>query len=523
MNFSELYILTGMILVVMMFPSLSGCVTSQNNNLTAAELGSRFIDHAGRFQDYQSEYFSTSEGQIRFDWKRPSEYRMEYISSQNIQPGTLYIMNRTTAVSYYAKENTYQIRPEIRDLLQHDYQAIVKQVVRDGKFTTIGTHHESGRVLYGIEAVTGSDKYTAYPTSRIQAWIDPESGLVWNITTFYPWDTANNVIRYDRIEVNTGIPESRFSFSPPPSSRPQCGYDDANFLDWEKIDPATINPAFLPGCMNCTEALLTRPVGGFNGDRFLISLFKYSGSVRAYDPDPSRSINFTFYARQMDPGTVRYSVFRVSGLYATQPLPLPPNFTVTIEPDIFMAEPGSTYISKVTVHLQPDSKPYGIWLYLHTDVKGEPDAIADDWVRVAVEDGSEMSGMGLYHFYQGTGGYCQDLLVIPKGGSGHALFLIRTGELDTGMVSVNLTAYPCDSDHGPLGPDELPSWPSGIHATVDPDRFTGRSFADYFANLSFEVDPSVRPGDYCFSAQLRKPMGGFDFSPITVRVIQQGE
>jgi hypothetical protein len=89
---------------------------------------------------------------------------------------------------------------------------------------------------------------------------------------------------------------------------------------------------------------------------------------------------------------------------------------------------------------------------------------------VAVEDGSEMSGMGLYHFYQGTGGYCQDLLVIPKGGSGHALFLIRTGELDTGMVSVNLTPVPAIRIMGRWG---RMSCPHGRQEFMQPLTLTG--------------------------------------------------
>jgi hypothetical protein len=221
----------------------------------------------------------------------------------------------------------------------------------------------------------------------------------------------------------------------------------------------------------------------------------------------------------MDPGTVRYQVSHVAELYDTTALPMPENISVSVEPDEFTAEPGHAYSSKVTVHVSPaTSLRENFWLSLHADVEGVPDAITDDWVRLALDDGSTMSGVGLYHFYQGTGGYCQDLLSIPQGSTGHVPFFIRTGELDTGTVSVNLTAMPCSPDHGPLWADELPPWPAGITGSVEPDRFTGRSFANYLVALSFTVDPVVRPGDYCFSVILRTPTGGFDFAPFTVRV-----
>jgi hypothetical protein len=58
MKFSQPCILTGMILLLVTFPILSGCATSQYNNLTAAELEPRYPDRAGRIRDYQAEYFS---------------------------------------------------------------------------------------------------------------------------------------------------------------------------------------------------------------------------------------------------------------------------------------------------------------------------------------------------------------------------------------------------------------------------------------------------------------------------------
>jgi hypothetical protein len=222
----------------------------------------------------------------------------------------------------------------------------------------------------------------------------------------------------------------------------------------------------------------------------------------------------------MNPGKVRYRISHVADLYDTVAEPMPGNISVFIDPSEYTARPGQEYTSKVTVHVKPGTDlRENFWIYIHADVEGEPGAITDDWVRLAIDDGSTMSGMGLYHFYQGSGGYCQDVLSIPQGSSGHIPFFIRTGELDTGAVSVNLTAMPCHPDHGPLRPDELPPWPAGITGSVNPDRFTGRSFANYVTDISFTVDPLVRPGDYCFSAILRTPTGGFDFAPFTVRVV----
>ena len=511
------------ILLLCLFTIIPGCTTgSQQDNLTAAELRTAFLENAGRIQDYRSEYTGKSDGKVRFDWKAPALYRMEYINSTNPVTGSLFVMNQTTAVEYSPGEKNYHIEPDMQYLPQHDYQKMVQQIVQDGQFSVIGRDVMNGHTIYKIEVLTESwstGHYTAYLSTKVQAWIDPESGLAGNITTFYPTDTVNNQIDYSRIDVNTGIADDHFAFVPPEGSAVRCGYISGP-TDAENFNPENLPLALEPGCLNCTDALLTRPVGGFSGDKLLVSLYDYQAGGRTIDPDPHRSINYTFYARAMKPGNVSYTVSRVAGLYGTEPEPMPENITVLVEPDEFFAEPGHEYTSTVTVYVKPATVlRENFWIHLHADVEGEPDAITDDWVRLAVDDGSEMSGMGLYHFYRSSCGFCQDVLAIRQGESGTVPFAIRNSELETGNVTLGIETTPCSVNPGPLRPDEKPPWPTGIRATIVPDRFTGRSFASYLSNMSFSIAPTVQPGDYCFSAILRTPSGGSGSVPLTVRVI----
>ncbi|MFA6331402.1 MAG: hypothetical protein WCX22_00480 [Methanoregula sp.] len=501
--------------------TIPGCMNRQETSFTPVDLTSTFFNHADLITDYQSEYTSTADGTIRFDWKSPALYRMEYINSTNPVTGSLFIMNRTTAVEYSPGEKTYHIEPDMQYLPQHDYQKMVRQIVQDGQFSVIGRDTLDGRTLYQIEGLPNNwqPKDMPYLISKVRAWIDPESGLAWNITTYYPAETVNNQIDYSRIDVNTGIADDHFAFVPPQGSSVQCGYTSGS-TDAGNFNPKNLPSALEPGCTNCTDTLLTRPVGGFSGDKLLVSLYDYQAGGRTIDPDPHRSINYTFYARAMKPGNVRYNISRVEGLYDTVPEPMPENISVIVEPGEFTAEPGHDYTSAVTVHVTSGTVlKENFWIHIHADVEGAPDAVTDDWVRLAVDDGSEMSGMGLYHFYQGSGGYCQEVIVIPQAGSGHVPFAIRTGELDTGNVTLDLVTSQCIGDHGPLRPDERPAWPAGIRAAITPDRFTGRSFATYLPDMSFTIDPSVAPGDYCFSAVLRTPTGVGEYAPFTVRVI----
>ena len=502
-----------MAFAIMILPAIGsivpGCLNSQENNFTPVDMSSTFLNHAELITDYQSEYTSTSDGTVRFDWKAPSQYRMEYAESSSVSPGTIIAMNRTTAVWYDAGQKTYRIEPEIRYLREHDYQAMVRQIVQDGKYTIIGRDTRDGHALYGIEVLTEpwSTDYTTYVSSKVQAWIDPESGLAWEITTYYPADTVNNVIIYNRIATNTGIPDDHFTFTLEKGAAVTCGaYSPAQT---SRFDPQNISAALLPGCTDCTDALLARPVGGFNGNDIVISLVSWSNFTRTLDPHPTGSIRYTFYSREMDTGTVKFSISRVKGLYETEAMPMPEGIAVSMVPDEISPKPGTVFNSTVTVSIDPETfsgDTSQFWIYIHADGEGSGDIIADDWVRVAVSDGDFMMGAG--HFYTSGGGYCQKLLVIGQGETGHLPFMIRTGERDTGNVTLGLVTSPCIVDHGPLRPDERPPWPEGIRATITPDQFTGRSFATYLPDMAFTIGPNVPPGDYCFSAVLRTPTGG---------------
>jgi hypothetical protein len=299
----------------------------------------------------------------------------------------------------------------------------------------------------------------------------------------------------------------------------QCG-SDSGISPIDQYDTRNLSPALKPGCLNCTQSLLTKPAGGFSGKPLLVGMVDFTGRSRTPNPDPHQSVNYTFYSRTMGTGTVRYTVSRVEGLYKTESISVPDTISLIIEPAEFIAEPGREYTSEMTVHVKPGTDLHeNFWIHLHADVEGVPDAITDDWVRLALDDGGTMSGAGLWHFYRGSGGYCQKELVILQGGSGNTWFAVRTGELDTGNATLNLVTIPCHINHGPIGEEERPPWPVGIHATITPWNYTVRSFASYLSDMAFTVDPDVRPGDYCFSVISRTPDGGGDYAPFTVRVV----
>ena len=85
----------------------TGCTTvGPQDNLTAAGIRTAFLASSDKIADYRSEYSTKTNGLVRFDYKKPGLYRMEYVISENPVSGTIEVMNRTMAVAYNPSEKT---------------------------------------------------------------------------------------------------------------------------------------------------------------------------------------------------------------------------------------------------------------------------------------------------------------------------------------------------------------------------------------------------------------------------------
>lgn len=233
------------VLVIILCITTSGCTGASSGNLTKKELGDAYLAKAGTIHDYRSVLvrptgFSVTAPfteTIRYDMKSPGFYRMEYTGSSEKSPGShargsFTSTNQTTTGFYESDTGIYHITDRTNYLSEYDYQSIVRQIIKDDAFIIIGKETIDGHTWYGIEVVSEpySDKYTHYIWSKIQAWIDPETGLAGNISTYYPKESVNNIIRYDSIVVNTGIPDQYFDFYPPAGARPMCNPKYAHYV-----------------------------------------------------------------------------------------------------------------------------------------------------------------------------------------------------------------------------------------------------------------------------------------------------
>jgi predicted secreted protein/outer membrane lipoprotein-sorting protein len=272
------------ILVILGSILIAGCTTAPApgpllpaGNLTAGEIGDAFLANAGTIRDYRAEYsittglaeaqppagvaqpttcpvcpvqtISPSSSIIRFEMKKPSLYRVEIVASPLGSPGSFGISDGSSFSWYDAATRTYGTRSGMSLFGGYDYQEIVRNVVSDRNFTVLDRDSRSGTPRYLIEVITEpwSDRYTPFVSSRIRAWIEPSTGLAWNISTYYPDAVPNNAISYDSIRVNVGIPESDFIFTPPEGSGPQCVPKYVNYVEPPRTDPSVPIDQPLPG------------------------------------------------------------------------------------------------------------------------------------------------------------------------------------------------------------------------------------------------------------------------------------
>ncbi len=267
MKIVQKYISILSILAMLLFLiAYSGCIMNlpSDGNLTEDELADNYLLQANAIVDYRSEYIETGETaenpsitRFRYDYKTPSFARMEVMESNIMTPGTFATTNGTSTTYYDADMRTYDTSSRLNPMWEYNYQAMVQKIVADRNFTILGNDSQEKNIRYLIEVATDpwSTTYTPYVSSRIRAWIEPSTGLAWNISTYYdceggsvptpttpPYgpftqkscsrsDLPNKVIEYQSIDVNTGIPDSHFNFVPPEGSGPRCVPKYVNYVE----------------------------------------------------------------------------------------------------------------------------------------------------------------------------------------------------------------------------------------------------------------------------------------------------
>jgi len=240
--------------------------------------------------------------------------------------------------------------------------------------------------------------------------------------------------------------------------------------------------------LNDTPALLTLPVGGFEGGRIFVSSYSPEGFA-----------NYTFLARNMTTGSVvALRIFPVKEVRSTEEHAPYEDLVVSISPEQFPVTSNQQFTAQLRVSVT--SARYDNWLTLHpyyVQVRSENGGhlIADDWVLVYA-GGPFVPGVS--HFYSGHASLIDSdrELTLAAGENRTATYLFQSGLGGTGFVQYNLSRISGDLNMMPMPADEKKPFPPGMHVAISPNNFTARSFGYYPSTLTVKTSPDLPPGDY---------------------------
>jgi len=257
--------------------------------------------------------------------------------------------------------------------------------------------------------------------------------------------------------------------------------------------------------LNSTQLLLHEPVGGFSGPLIWIT-----------GPD-NATFNYTFYSRDYGPGNVTLTVSEVSAPLNTTPIIPSLGIAARMIPDYFTALPGAETGAQLVVTISPEGYSHDAvtrTFWVHADVKGAVNAIADDWIRVRMGDRPTT-----YTSYATTGEIEGHDITVHRGGQWMGNLTIISGERGTGPLLIWVKELDCGTMSFSSLDTPGPFTPGSPAFSIDPARFTARSFGKYEIPVAIDTHaPGVLPGTYCYEIVISAPDTNTDFS-TTVRVI----
>ena len=277
------------------------------------------------------------------------------------------------------------------------------------------------------------------------------------------------------------IPVTALSFVPPLSALPEEAVPLAERL-------------------NSTSLLLREPVGGFHG-----SLIWLVGPGNL-------TLDYIFYSRDYGPGNVTLSVIEVSSPLNITPLTPSAGISARMVRDRFTVLPKTETESQLIVNVSPEGyshDPVTRTWFVHADVEGDKNAIADDWIRVQMADRPTT-----WLDFQTTGDISERDISIHLGGQWDGNITVRLGGRGTGLVHVWFRNLDCGTmESSSLDtPHPLPEgWPE---ISVDPARFIGRSFGTYELQTIVSAVREVQSGTYCYDITIDAPDEQTSFSSI---------
>jgi hypothetical protein len=239
--------------------------------------------------------------------------------------------------------------------------------------------------------------------------------------------------------------------------------------------------------LNDTSSLLTLPVGGFEGGRIFVSSYSPEGFA-----------NYTFFARNMTPGTIEIRIIPVNEIRSSAEHSPYEDVEVSIIPERFEVVPDQVYTAQFRVNLtssQYDGRFILLPYYVQVRSGDDKQIIADDWVLVYAGDAIVPGVSGFYHGHASLKDPDREM-TIEAGEKGTATYLFQSGLGGTGFVQYNLSLVSGTLNMMPMPAEEKKPLPEGMQVAIFPNNYTARSFGFYPSKLTVETSPELPVGDY---------------------------
>lgn len=280
---------------------------------------------------------------------------------------------------------------------------------------------------------------------------------------------------------------------------PKFGMSDEGTMSRlpEAPDQTSASHLELEEKFNSTLSLLNVPIGGF-----------HQNFVRLKAGETGE-IYYTFYSRNGGPANVSYEIYRVNGVYETEPVAMPDGLDVSIAPSSFIGEPHQNYTSKITITTSPELLQHGdrtaaittYTLYLQADFEGENETDGNDWIRVLVEgDVIAPGASGLYQPYgclaNETIGFDDKTMILKAGTVGSAYYTLHTIGGGIGKVSYQVYRIRDITHKYPVPDKEKLPMPEGLSVSIEPNNFIARNFEDYTSKITVRTASELARGEY---------------------------
>jgi hypothetical protein len=229
------------------------------------------------------------------------------------------------------------------------------------------------------------------------------------------------------------------------------------------------------------------------------------------------TFDYTFYSRDYGPGNVTLTIYEVSNPLNITPITPSPGISARMIPNQFTALPGTEISAHLIVNISPEgyrNDTVTKTFYVHANVTGETNAIADDWIRVRMGDRPDT-----YMSYITNGEIGEQNITISREGNWAGNLTIRTGERGTGPLLIWVKELDCGTMFFSSLDTPAPFSPGSPAVSIDPAQFIARSFGDYEIPVAIDANsPGVQPGTYCYQIVISALDTSTSFS-TTVQVI----